>query len=349
MLLFTELLLVFARDVFLWIGVGFLLARLRWLQASHFNFILQWLVVRTLFPLLIFSNIWRHLTMEQLPLTILLAVAASVMIVMAALTSIVVCRVFRPAYPRIFQVAGSLHNYGFAVYPLVQSLLGAASLPLAFVFIVTCDVWFWIIGKGRLTAHWAQSVNNEFRLPVLRAILSAPLVAVIAGLLFVISGWRDGLALEFPAWLSGTAQAAIPMALISIGGISQNALRSQTPAITRLIQRDTVLLLGLRQVLLPLCWGVILALIPLKSEVRVILAIEAVMPASLGIIFLVSLYTRPLSAPRLAATVAADIASQTDYQTGLQFCTRFSLISNLLGLITVPLWLSLGLLLFQLD
>ena len=308
-----ELFRLLAGEVLLYLALGALLARLTLFPEAVVQFVLRNFVVRTLLPLLVLQKVSAGLRANDLAGVAAMFAGALAMVFLTALAARALAR---PHSPSTFTLAGTFHNYGFIVYPLVWALYGDRALSLAFVFALPCDGLFWSFGVGLLRVDrsgWSGS---------LRAMLNPPFVAVLLSVALALSGAARALELgERLAPLESVTRFAIPTALTCVGGVFFHSVRGIRGELTQwreLPWGDLGRLMALRTLVVPLAMGVGVVSLVEPPALRSVLVVQAVMPASIGMVVLPTLF----GGDRL-------------------LITWFSALSNSLGFVTIPLYLRL--------
>ena len=325
MLSTADLALLLLEKVFAFMALGALFARFGFYTPAVTRFVLRNFVVRLLLPLLIFEKVVGTLSTRDAAGMALSFGGALAMVfgasALARLSWVIIASRREPAgvpnttarearnrSKRSFVLVNSFHNYGFIAYPLILELYGSGGLALAFVFALTCDALFWSYGVSVIDGHarvrWSEVINPPF-------------VTVLLSVTLAFWGLRERIPGQLSTFLFrdlGVITAiTIPLALSTVGGAFFHSLRT-----VRGRPPDTVgivLSVLLRALVLPAFFLTLFLLLP-PTPARSVLLVEAVMPASIGVVILSALYD-------------GDHA----------FIVIVSVISNLLGLLTIPLYL----------
>ena len=224
-----------------------------------------------------------------------------------------------PAARRTFALIVGMYNYGYTPIPIVEALFpGEPTLGVLLVHNVGVDLALWSVGVTVVSGGFAP---GWWRRP-----LNAPLLAIVVALAVNATGadaWllRDAgdiggaVAGVITGALGLIGATAIPLALLLVGGSVLDAARS-----TPLLRDPLVPLTGavLRLGVLPLCFVALTWLLPLGVHLDRVVRVEAAMPAALFPILLARVYGGD---PAVAVRVA--------------------LFTTVLGLVTIPLWLTL--------
>ena len=190
---------------------------------------------------------------------------------------------------RTFALTSGTQNYGFTAVPVVMALWPEAKNVLGMLFVHNfgMEMAMWSVGVMMMSGDRGISW---------RYLLNGPAVAVVAGLLMVWSGtdhWLAGGPVREAIHLLGSG--AFPLAIFLIGSIIMELVGKE-----RLSLRAAV---GGSVVRLVLCGGMILAaarFLPVVTEMRQVLLVQAAMPAAMTPILLAKLYAdRPAVAVQI--------------------------------------------------
>ncbi len=229
-----------------------------------------------------------------------------------------------PAARRTFAVAVGMFNYGYVPIPLIESLYANpqrdATLGVLLVHNVGVDLAMWSLGvlivSGAFVKGWWKRVLNM------------PLAAIAAALVINAVGLPDPESAPAAALVSDTLRGAakmlglcaIPTALLLIGATITDELRKAD-----LRQGWGVMAAGcvLRLGVLPVAFLAVAVgarRVGADASLQRVIAIEAAMPTAVFPVLLARHY-------------GGDAGT----------AVRVTLAASLIGLITIPLWLSAGL------
>jgi len=213
---------------------------------------------------------------------------------------------------RTFTFVVSTYNYGYVPLPLILSLFPKAvsgpTIAVLFVHNVGVELALWsfglvVLGGGKLRENW-------------RKILNVPLCVIIftLGLNFVIGGR------EIPGFLRQTThllgQCAIPFGVLLIGATMADYVHEfRSVRSARLVLVSCLLRLGI----LPVLFLLLARHLPCSLELKRVITIQAAMAAAVFPIVMAKHYGG-------------------DPATAL----RVVLGTSLVGLVTIPLWLRIG-------
>ena len=317
--------------VFLMIALGATARRRGWLTASADATLLS-LFVRLFLPALIFQQVVGQNALRTAanvlvpPVTSFGVICLGFVVAAAALwllgrTRLTPAGLDSPPRRRTFILCNGIFNYGYVTIPLVQSLFppghGDGTLGVLFVFNVGVEAAVWGVGvtilHGGLTPGWWKRL------------LSPPILATALAIAINLldphpSTWpvaaRDGLDVLRRA-MNYLAAAAIPVGLLLSGAtIVDDWKRAKLRQGGGTIAVSAVL----RLLILPATFVMLAVALPLSLELRRVLVLQAAMPAAVFPIVLARHYGG-------------------DVGVGLRIVVGTSLLS----LLTMPLWVVLGL------
>lgn len=212
-----------------------------------------------------------------------------------------------PSSQRTFAFCVGIGNYGYIPLPLAEHFYPNAVVTLM-VHNVGVDLALWSVGvaiiSGQFGGHWK------------RALLSPPLLAVVAAIGIRQVGMADRLPGPLIQLAESLGQCAIPLGLILSGAIILDYVRlvHWRKNISTIIAAVT-----LRQVLLPMGMLAFAFFASVDIELQQVLLLQAAMPTATFPIVLVLLYGQ-------------------DTGTAL----RAALGTGVLGVVTIPAWLAAG-------
>jgi malate permease and related proteins len=297
--------------VFALIALGVGAKRLRWLTAEAEGGLLK-LTINALIPALILENVLGNAALRR-PDTILWAVALGFGLkaggLALALAVARTCGAGDARQRRTFAFATAINNYGYMAIPVTGALFAKETVGVLLVFNVGVEVAIWTVGLLMLNrTPLRQSARQLLNGPVCALALAVPL------------NFAGGATL-LPPWAAATlhmiAACALPLGLMIVGA----TLADYLGAPRRLWDARWVpLSWGLRLGVLPALILGLAATLPLPPELRQVLIVQAAMPSG---VLLIVIAKHHGGDPLVAVQVA--------------------LGTTLLGLVTVPLWLRLGL------
>lgn len=305
--------------VYVVMAIGGGIRRVGWLTEEADESLMR-LVIRVLYPCLIFAVVSRNEALQKSDnlvwppllgfgsMALGFAAAMAVARLGAGITGLHDGR-----QRRTFAACVGIYNYGFVPIPLVQRLFDNSTLGVLFVHNVGAELAVWTLGVMLLSGHlgrrwWSGMIN-------------APTIAIALALAVNFLGAARHLpecATTAVRWLG---DASIPMSVILIGAViadqfRPNGGRPGNGARVKLVGWALLLRLGL----LPLGFLLLAMLLPCSVELKRVVAIQAAMPA---------------------ATFPIVLARHYGGDAGVG--TWIVLSSSLLSLITIPLWIPVGL------
>ncbi len=272
------------------------------------------LVINCLYPCLIIDKILASEAVKDASLVAWTLPVGFLVIILGLAISRLGGRLFRlPAGPdrNTFSCTTGIQNYGFAAVPIVMALFPEDLLGVLFVHSLGVEIALWTFGIATLQGR----LPREFK-----SLLTAPVIAVVVGLVLVFTGLGDWLtqqeALSPPLtimnWLGG---CSFPIALMLVGATLSDELRASIPTL-----RVGVAATSIRLLILPCLIIGLIYLIPLPSDLKTILLVQAAMPSAVMPIVLSRIYG---GNPAIAGQVV--------------------ITTQVIGILTIPLWISLGL------
>jgi len=301
--------------VFLLIGVGGVARRLDWISGPGEQTLLK-LVVNILYPAFLFWLVSRNESLRQEGL-IVTAILTGFLFVCAGY---VVCFLVAPLFGmgewrerRTFTFTGGVYNYGYFAVPVCTPLFGLDATGVLMVVTVGVELAMWSLG--------VLIVSGEISRRTLRRMVSPPVIAIFVAIAFNLldlTAFIPSFAMET---LDLLGRCAIPLGLVMIGATISQLMREEP-----LLARPAVALGACvtRLGVMPLVMIGAFLLLARGGLVPVILQqvalVHAAMPAAVFPIVLTRLFHG-----------RTDIALRTVIPTCF------------VSLITIPLWIQVGL------
>jgi predicted permease len=292
------------------VGIG--LRRVRWLTEEADATLLR-LVVNVLTPCLIFDKVLGNQALqraENLFIPPLMGFGGIVL-------GIGICWLFRrrvglktDAEQRTFALVAGLQNYGYVPFPLVLVLF--ANHPdtpgVLFVHNLGVDIAMWTLGL--MTLGHATGPGEW------RKLINAPLVAIVLSLLLNACGAARWMPRPVGITTSMLGACAFPLGIMLTGAMVADQIRQLHPArAAGALIWSAIFRLGV----IPVLMLGIVRVLPCSVEVKRVIVVQAAMPAGVFPIVLSRLYGGdPATAVRIVAG------------------------TTILSLITIPLWIQVG-------
>jgi len=298
--------------VFLVIGSGFLVRRIGWLSEEADRSLMR-LVVNLLYPAMILSYVVGNEALRQPANLILPPLVGMTTIIAGFGISMMVARQFKLGNQkecRTFAFSTGMYNYGYFPIPIIALLFDRETTGVLLVYNLGVEFAMWVLGVGFiLSANDPKSIRKR--------IFSGPVIAILIGAplnLQRVDQQLPGFVLE-TIHLFG--QCAIPLGLILIGATFADLLKgSKLHKGIRVPAAAWLLRLGV----FPLAFLFFAFLFPLSVELKRVLIIQAAMPCA---VFPIVLARHFDGSPDVAFKVV--------------------LSTTLFSLITIPIWICLGL------
>ena len=198
---------------------------------------------------------------------------------------------------RTFALSSGCQNYGFTAVPVVQILWSTGALALLFVHNIGVELAMWSAGvmimSGERGIPWRKLVNG-------------PVIAVVAGLLLVALGWDTHCIGPARKAVSMIGVGAFPLAILITGCTIMDLVVAEKPTWKIIIGSSLV-----RLVLAPAAFLTAAKFLPIATELRQVIVVQAAMPAAMTPIMLARMYGgRPAIAVQIVVfTTAASLLS----------------------------------------
>jgi predicted permease len=294
--------------VFMMVATGVILRRVRWINAEADASLLR-LGVYVLYPALIADTIIGNATLAKLGNVLLPAALGAGTVLAGFLLGAAGAAVLRLRWPhpaRTFAFTTGIFNYGFIPIPLISALFDRATLGVLFTYTLGVEFALWSAGIALLSGQRGQGGW--------RAALNPPIIAIIVSLALNRAGFDPlPFARTTLQWLG---RCAFPMQLILTGTALADLIRRQSPtAPWRTVAAANLL----RLAILPAAMLALAQLLAGKPELQRVAVVQAAMPCAMLPVMLAKHYNAD---PDLAAWIVAS--------------------TTILGLLTIPLWLRVG-------
>ena len=180
---------------------------------------------------------------------------------------------------RTFALSSGCQNFGFTAAPVVEILWGTGALALLFVHNIGVEAAMWSVGvmmmSGERGISWRRLVNG-------------PIIAVVIGLTLVALGLDDEVTGAGRKAMSMIGVGAFPVAILITGCSMIDLVGAEKPS-WKVIAGGAVVRLALA----PLAILCAAKFLPLSTELRQVLVVQAAMPAGMTAIMLARLYGGP--------------------------------------------------------
>jgi len=177
---------------------------------------------------------------------------------------------------RTFALSSGCQNFGFTAAPVIDILWGAGALSLLFVHNIGVETAMWSVGvmmmSGERSFSWKRLLNG-------------PVIAVTVGLTLVALGLDDEVTGSFRKAMSMIGVGAFPVAIVITGCTMMDLLGTEKMN-WKVIGGSAVV----RLMLAPAAMLCAAKFLPLTTELRQVLVVQAAMPAGLSSILIARLY-----------------------------------------------------------
>jgi len=307
-------LLAAVAPVFLIIAAGWLIRRAGWLTEEADTSLMR-VIVNLLFPCLIVDATLGNRALEKAGNVLLAPAIGFGTVLLGYALSYLAAPIFgvRDAQERrTFAFTTGLFNYGYVPLPLIQQLFDAQTTGILFIYNIGVEAALWTAGIALLSGTRLGSIGAGWR----RA-FSAPVVAILVAIALHFSGARDWMPQVALSAIHSLGAAAIPLGLILTGATFADQIRNFSVKQSGAISSGACLL---RLGVLPIAMLALARWLPCPVELRRVMLVQAAMPCAVIPVLLAKHYGGD---PALAM--------------------RIVLATSLVGLLTIPLWLQIGL------
>ena len=295
---------------FLLLGVGAFARSVGWLRAEA-DASLSMVTIRILYPCFILFHILENGDTRIEGATFLMIAIGFASILTGFFLAWVVSKVLRleEESVRTFRFCAGIFNYGFIAIPVALAFFDSDIVVHIILFNLGVEIAIWTIGILILTANKLS----------LKGLLNPPAIAVIVGLVLQTTGGKQLIPSFFWEVVEILGQCSIPIGLLLIGGSFyqlmdnfrfSNGLRTEIASLL------------VRNLFFPCLVISFIASNFCPTDIpflREVLVIQAAMPAGIFAVVIVSNYS--------ANSVTA---------------MRTISVTMLVGLLTLPIWLSIG-------
>ena len=193
---------------------------------------------------------------------------------------------------RTFALASGCQNFGFTAAPVVEILWSTGTLALLFVHNIGVELAIWSVG--------VMIMSGDRDIPW-RKLLNGPVIAVTGGLLFVALGWDVHFVGPARKTMSMIGVGAFPLAILITGCTITDLVIAEKPT-GRIILGSFLV----RLVLAPLAILTAARFLPIATELRQVLVVQAAMPAAMSPIMVARMYGgRPAIAVQIVVATTA--------------------------------------------
>mgnify|MGYP005652760203 CR=1 FL=1 len=269
------------------------------------------LTIRLLYPCFILRHLVGHEGLRDPTIFALAPVAGFLAIVLGFWFSMLVARSIglSAMQGKSFIFSAGIFNYGFFAFPVGEALFGEAFVGKLIIFNLGVEIAIWTVGVMILIGG----------APGWRRLVNPPAVAIALAMVLSTLGGREGLPSFVFEIVDALAACAIPVGLLLIGGSVLDLLRDKKSGTGLRVEAGAG---AVRLLLVPAVLMGIVALAPFPHDLswlREVLVVQAAMPAGVFAIVVVKSY-------------------DGDTEIALRV-----ILATLAGcLITMPIWLSLG-------
>ena len=271
--------------LFLIMAIGAVVRRRRVLNEQADRTLVN-LMVHVLQPCLILDHVVASEALRRPGNLLWSPVAGFFCMAIGVWMSLLIARLYRippGAQTRTFAFVGGIFNYGYIPVPLIDTLYGASTLSVLFVFNLGAEVAFWMVG---FSTFEGRSVIKEWP-----RVFTTPVKAIILGVAINLGTEWFGLRLDAETlsavdwgWpvkiildtVHAVGSCLIPLAMLLIG-----ATMADFWGEFRATQGGKVMALSLavRNLICPALFILVAWLLPVSRELKETLVVQGAMPA----------------------------------------------------------------------
>jgi predicted permease len=313
----TQLVFSAVLPIFLVIGAGALARRLGWLDTEADRSLMT-VVVNLLYPALIFSFILGNDALRQPSNLILPPLVGLTTVIGGFGLAMLVARKFKIGDQkecRTFAFTTGIYNYGYFPVPIIALLFDRETAGVLLVHNLGVEVAMWVLGVGFILSR------NDPK-SICKRVFSGPVIAILVAVpmnYFKVDLQLPNSALET---INLLGQCAIPLGLILIGATFMD-LSKEMKVTSRLNIPITASVLRLG--ILPAAFLFIAFILPISTELKCVITVQAAMPCGVFPIVLARHFDG-------SAEVALKVVLGT----------------TLISFLTIPLWIAIGIKLLDL-
>ena len=293
------------------IGLGLPLRRMNWISEAGEETLLN-LIVRVLTPCLIFESVVRRATVSGAGDVLMPPLAGFLLTSFSLGVAWYVARGLGLTIGhglRTFALAVGLTNYGYLPLPIMDAVFGPES-----------RAWLFMHNAGVEAAIWTTGVlivTGESPRAAWRKLINAPLLALVVALVVKLTGAGAHIPEVMWTFVHALAVCAVPLGLLMTG--SSFAPHLNDP---KQLANPRIILTAwlLRLAVLPWVFLVAARYLPVATELKQVLVVQAAMPTAVISVIVARIYGgRPLIAVQIILGTTA------------------------LAVFTIPFWIKFGL------
>lgn len=306
--LFLDLFQISWNGAFKWLTLGAALIGLFRIPIHYVTFALKNIIVSILIPIMIFYKTMTHLDPTRLNIMPQYCLWAFLFLALSESASRLISKfgISEEIKPS-FHLVNTFNNYGFVAYGLVENLHGPAVLTELFAFVIFTEIALWTRGRAFFS-------EGKFDVNIL--VKNLPLWAFILALTFKMTEINPfGHLPTLDSGIEFIVGWTVPLAIIGLGGLIYH--QKSHFKLGNMLTKEVSYALMLRHLIMPPCLCLLILSLT-EGNLKNAMTIEAVMPSAMMVITLAKLY-----------------GGKAEVISLIVFC------SQVLSLITIPIWLSL--------
>jgi len=292
-------------------AVGLLLRKLDWLTEEADHSLLR-VTINLLFPCLILDAALGNPALARWSNLVLAPAVGFATLALGMALGLAFRRVAGlkdPKAARTFAATVGIYNYSYLATPLAVLLFGSETTGVLFVHNVGVEFGMWTLGVMLLSG---AGIGRDWR-----KVVNAPLVAILLALALNALGLNRHLPKPALTGIHWLGQCAIPIALLLIGAVIADHLKEFHSAWGWRVMGTAVLL---RLAILPVLFLLLARYLPASVELKRVIVLQSAMPSAVFPIVMARHYGG-------------------DAPTSL----RVVIATAIVGLVTMPIWIRVGL------
>ena len=304
-------LLAAVAPVFIIIAAGWIIRRIGWLNEEADATLLR-VIVNLLYPCLILDTVLGNPALEKPGNVLLAPLVGFGTVVLGYALCWFAAPLFDAREPRdrrTFAFTTGIYNYGYLALPIAQTRFGKDTSAVVFIHNVGVEIALWTIG--------IMVISGVMHRGGWRHIINGPFIAILGAGALHLAGARNWMPAVVMDAVHRLGATAIPLGVLLTGATFADHMRNLS---ARSRMMTTVGACVLRLGLLPVLMLAIAIWLPCPIELRRVIVIQAAMPCAMIPVILAKHYGGD---PSLSM--------------------RIVLFTSVLGLLTIPFWLQLGL------
>lgn len=278
---------------YVFILLGFLIARALGEQSTRFNKIITNVLIYILLPILIFHTILNASieSLGEIPVIVFVTLIMH-LLGFGILFGLLRNRPIPEEKKGSMLMCVTFNNGIFLPIPLLLIFVGASAVPIVAFFVITQMLLFSVLGSSMGAMYNPENVNLQET--VKKVVLFPPFIVGITSVVLLLVGLTIPVELDPLLSVNGTVTTYLSLFVVGLGlnlQISSAELRS------------TLQVFSVRQVIVPIVIGLFLFIIPLSPLTKDVLLLEAMMPPAVFTVIFASAFELDVKSAATIVTV----------------------------------------------